>query len=291
MTLGTPLPQNGTGESFERDVLFARMIGILTQHDLDALADKGVAVPGAGGAGFTHAESIVRMGIGRINIADFDTFSAINIGRQFGATIHTVGHSKTAVLAERLISINPALALQSFEGVHQDNIDRFLDGVDIVCDAIDYFAIASRRLMYQAARRRNIPVVIAGPVGFGANLHIFTPDGMSFDEYFDLSDGQSEDEMLDNFAVGLIPGQLYRHSLDNQNLDFKNRSGSVVSSSCLLCTALVGVVALTRLVGKSTLLKPVPHVYQIDIAAGKFAELHVPQGVRGIRAAPRSYWR
>jgi hypothetical protein len=35
----------------------------------------------------------------------------------------------------------------------------------------------------------------------------------------------------------------------------------------------------------------VPHVYQIDIAAGKFAELHIPEGVRGIRAAPQSYRR
>lgn len=278
-------------ESFERDVLFARMIGILKQQNLDTLAAKAVAVPGAGGAGFTHAESMVRMGIGRIKIADFDTFSAINIGRQFGATIHTVGKNKVDVLGARLRSINPAINVESFDGVRKDNIDRFLDGVDIVCDAIDYFAIGPRRLMYGEARKRNIPVVIAGPVGFGANLHIFDPQGMAFDEYFDLRDGQSEDEMLQNFGAGLNPGQLYRYHLDNQNLDFKNRSGSVLSSACLLCTALVGVVALTRLVGKGIALKPVPHVYQIDIAAGKFAEVHVPDGVRGIKAAPEAYLR
>ena len=41
--------------SFSRDVLFCRMIGILAQEELDALAAKTVAVPGCGGAGFTHA--------------------------------------------------------------------------------------------------------------------------------------------------------------------------------------------------------------------------------------------
>ena len=276
---------------FGRDVLFARMIGILTQEDLDTLATKTVAVPGCGGAGFTHAESMVRMGIGRLKIADFDTFDAINIGRQFGATIDTVGRKKVEVLSERAKSINPAVVVDTFDGVTKENIGRFLDGVDMVCDAIDYFSIAPRRMLYREARKRAIPVVIAGPLAFGASLQIYDPRGMSFDEYYDLRDGQSEDEMLQNFGIGLNPAQLHRHSLDSQNLDFKNRSGSVLSATCLLCTALAGIVALTRLVGKSIALKPVPHLYQMDIAAGKFAELHAPEGVRGIKAKPEAYER
>ena len=276
-------------QDFSRDVLFCRMIGILTRDDLDRLATKTVAVPGCGGAGFTHAESLVRMGVGRIKIADFDVFGAENIGRQFGATIHTVGRNKVDVLHERLKSINPAIVVDTFDGVTNDNIDDFLDGVDIVCDAIDYFAITSRRLLYGVARERGIPVVIAGPVGFGATLHIFDPHAMSFDDFFDLDDGQSEDEMLANFGVGLNPAQLYRRSLDDQNLDFKNRSGSVLSSTCLLSTALVGIVALTRLLGKDTALKAVPYIYQLDLAAGQFVELHIPRGTKGIKAEPDFY--
>lgn len=276
-------------QDFSRDVLFCRMIGILTQDELDRLATKTVAVPGCGGAGFTHAESLVRMGVGRLKIADFDVFGAENIGRQFGATVHTVGRNKVDVLDERLRSINPAIVVDTFDGVRKDNVDHFLDGVDIVCDAIDYFAISSRRLLYSTARRHGIPVVIAGPVGFGATLHIFDPHGMSFDDFFDLNDGQSEDEMLANFGTGLIPAQLYRHSLDDQNLDFKNRSGSVLSSTCLLTTALAGIVTLTRLLGKNTALKPVPHVYQIDLAAGQFVELHIPGGAKDIKTRPDIY--
>jgi tRNA threonylcarbamoyladenosine dehydratase len=224
---------------FDRDTLFCRMIGLLGHAQLDVLAEKAVAVPGCGGVGYTHAESLTRMGVGRIKIADFDTFGAENIGRQFGATIHTVGRSKTAVLEERLHSINPAIVVDAFKEVSDTTIGRFLAGVDFVCDAIDYFSIAPRRLMYREARKHGIPVACSGPVGFGATLHIFEPGGMSFDEYYDLRDGQTEDEMLLNFGTGLNPGQLFRHSLDNQNLDFKNRSGSVVSSSCLLCCALL----------------------------------------------------
>ncbi len=278
-------------DKFGRDVLFARMIGILTQENLDTLGKKTVAVPGAGGAGFTHAESMVRMGIGRIKIADFDTFDPINIGRQFGATIHTVGRRKVEVLEERLKSINPALAVDPFDGVTKENIGEFLDGVDVVCDAIDYFSVPPRRLLHREARKRGIPIVFAGPVGFGAALFVFDPRGMSLDEYFDFREGQSETEMLENLGIGLIPARLYRHSLDNQNLDFKNHSGSVLSSTCLLCTALVGIAALTLLVGKDVALKPAPYVYQIDIAAAKFVELHIPGGVRDIKSNPQAYLR
>jgi molybdopterin/thiamine biosynthesis adenylyltransferase len=276
---------------FDRETLFCRMIGILSQRELDALATKTVAVPGCGGVGYTHAESLARMGIGRMRIADFDAFGPENIGRQFGATIHTVGRSKVAVLEERLRSINPALIVETFSEVSPRTVDRFLAEVDLVCDAIDYFSIMPRRLMYREARKRNIPVACSGPLGFGATLHIFEPDGMSFDEYYDLHDGQCEEEMLRNFDTGLNPGQLFRHSLDDQNLDFKNKSGSVVSSSCLLCSALMGFVALSRLTQKSATLKPVPYIYQLDLAAAKFVEIHVPRGVKGIKADPASYVR
>ncbi len=274
---------------FSRDILFCRMIGILSQAELDALAAKTVAVPGCGGAGFTHAESMVRMGIGRIKIADFDTFGPENMGRQFGATIHTIGKNKVDVLEERLKSINPALAVETFDGVTESTIEDFLDGVDAICDAIDYWAIGSRRLMYREARKHGVPVAMAGPQGFGANLHIFDPQGMTFDEYYDLHDGQSEEEMRVNFGLGLHPAQLYRHSLDDPNLDFRNRGGSVLSLSCLLCTTLVSTVALSHLTGKHIALKPVPFIYQIDIAAAKFAELHVPEGVRGIKSNPQPF--
>jgi molybdopterin/thiamine biosynthesis adenylyltransferase len=277
--------------TFDRDTLFCRMIGLLTQQELDSLAKKTVAIPGCGGVGYTHAESLARMGVGRMKIADFDAFGAENMGRQFGATIHTVGRSKTAVLEERLRSINPAIALETFSEVSKDTVDGFLTNVDFVCDAIDYFSITPRRLLYREARKRGIPVACSGPVGFGATLHIFEEGGMSFDAYYDLRDEQSEDEMLLNFGTGLNPGQLFRHSLDNQNIDFKNKSGSVISSSCLLCSALMGFVTLSRLIDRNVALKPVPFIYQLDLAAAKFVEIHVPRGVKGIKADRAAYLR
>ncbi|MEJ1360816.1 MAG: ThiF family adenylyltransferase [Candidatus Sedimenticola sp. (ex Thyasira tokunagai)] len=92
-------------KGFERDILFSRMIGLISEDELDLLEGKKVAIPGCGGTGFTYAESLVRMGVGSIHISDEDTFGAENMNRQFGCTVHTVGQPKVKVLSERLSSI------------------------------------------------------------------------------------------------------------------------------------------------------------------------------------------
>lgn len=270
---------------FSRNVIFSRMLGLVTAQELDILETKTIAVPGCGGVGFTHAETLVRMGVGGVKIADFDTFGPENFNRQFGATTHTVGKQKAEVLAERLSSINPALRVEVFDGVRADNIERFLDNVDVLCDALDYFVIEPRILMYRKAREKKIPAVIACPIGFGATLHHFDAEHMSFDEYFALSAAMSEEEKLVNFGIGLDPERLHRHYLADPQLDFERRKVASLSSSCLLATTLTGSFTLAKLLNREMFFKPVPYVYQIDYMAGKFVELQVSEGVAGLKKA------
>jgi molybdopterin/thiamine biosynthesis adenylyltransferase len=284
---GTP----DMSDPFDRNILFARMIGLLTQQELDSLAYKTVAVAGAGGVGFTHAEAIVREGIGRMRISDFDVFDPINMGRQFGCSTLTVGREKAEVLEERLMTVNPALELERFGGLDEANVARFLDGADLACDAIDYFHVAPHRMMHREARKRGVPVVFCGPQGFGCTLHLFEPDHMSFDEFFDFHDDQSDLEQMRNWGMGIGPTHLYRHYLPHRNLDFEKQTGSVVSAVCLLSTALVAAVALRRLLNQEMFFKPVPHVYHLDLVMGRFEEVHIPEGVRGIKEEPKKYMR
>ena len=278
-------------DPFDRNILFCRMIGLLTQEQLDSLAHKTVAVGGAGGVGFTHAECIVREGIGRIKISDFDKFGAENMGRQFGCTTLTVGRDKAEVLEERLLAINPALKIERFGELTGDNIGAFLDGVDFVCDAVDYFHIAPHRLLHGEARKRGIPSMLAAPQGYGCTAHLWDPDHMSFDEYFDLNDRMTAQEQLNNWGIGLGPTHVYRHYLDKRNLDMENKTGSVISAVCLMATGVISAVALRRLLGQPIAFKPVPYMYHIDLVMGRFDELHIPEGVRGIKADPEKYMR
>lgn len=265
-------------QDYEHTNLFSRMIGIVSDEELKLLEGKRIAVPGAGGVGFTHAETLVRMGVGAINIADFDIFGPENMNRQFGATVSTVGQEKAVVLNNRLHDINPNIDTKVFSGIKEENIDEFLDGVDLVCDAMDYFVIEPRILMYRRARELGITVIVSGPVGFGASLHIFSPDGMTFEEFFKLTPEQSTDEKLLNFGKGLTPANLYLNYQSSANLDFEAKKVASLSCSCLLASTLTGSSSLLELLGKQS-FKSVPHCYQLDLRAGKFEEVYLPKGV------------
>jgi tRNA threonylcarbamoyladenosine dehydratase len=261
---------------FSRDVIFSRMIGIISPEEADLLAGKTIAVPGCGGVGYTHAEALVRMGVGGVHIADFDTFGPENFNRQFGATVHTVGLPKVDVLRDRLLSINPALRVEQFDGVFESTVDDFLSGVDVVCDALDYFVVEPRILMYAKARKAGIPVVMSGPIGFGAVHHYFAPDGMTFEDYFTLRPTMSEDEKLLSFGAGIDPVGLSKDYLRDSISDyFRTRTGPSVSSACLLATTLSTTSAFALLLGQEMFVKPVPYVYAIDYRAGRFEEVLV----------------
>lgn len=268
---------------YSRETLFGRMLGLVTEEELALLAEKRIAIPGCGGTGFTYAESLIRMGVGNIHFSDADTFGPENMNRQFGATVKTIGLKKTDVLNERLMSINPSLNTKVFGPVGEDNIDEFLDGVDVVCDTMDFFVIKPRRLLYKEARKRNIPVVICCPVGFGVTGHIFDNDAMPFDEFFNLDDSMTEEEQLNNFGIGLTPSHLYRYYMDSPNLDFSAKKVSSLSSTCLMATSWGGTIALIKLLDLTVNLKSVPYCYQFDIRSGAFEEVYIPGGVEEIK--------
>ncbi|KOC90274.1 ThiF family adenylyltransferase [Winslowiella iniecta] len=270
--------------NYSRDVIYSRMLGIVSEEELALLADKTIAVPGCGGVGYTHAETLVRMGVGGVHIADFDTFGPENFNRQFGSSIHTVGLKKADVLRERLLSINPALRISQFEDVNPDNVDQFLAGVDVLCDALDYFVIEPRIVMYRRARELGIPAVISCPIGFGGTLHFFDPQSMSFEEYFALSSDMDETQKLINFGIGLDPLRLHSSYLDSPRLDFESRKVASLSSSCLLATTLTSTFTLAKLLDRDMFFKPVPYVHQIDYMAGRFEQTYVNEGVNGLKS-------
>jgi molybdopterin/thiamine biosynthesis adenylyltransferase len=272
-------------------MLFCRTIGMLTQAQLDLLAHKTVAVGGAGGVGFTHAECLVRQGIGQIKISDLDTFGPENMNRQFGCTINTIGRDKAEVLEERLMSINPSLRVDRFGAVDNATVGNFLDGVDFVCDGMDYFAVGAHRMLHAEARARGIPAIICGPNARGVTIHLFDPAQMSFDEYFDLHDGMDELDMLQNWGTGLGPSHRYRYYMDDPKLDPRQRRATTVSSVCLLASAVLGANVLRKLIIEPIGLKPVPYVYHLDLVTLSFDEIHIPGGVRAIKAEPERYYR
>jgi molybdopterin/thiamine biosynthesis adenylyltransferase len=169
---------------------FTRNLGIMTEEDIAKLQASKIAIAGCGCIGGFSAELLVRMGIGRLVIADPDTFDVSNINRQCAATHLTVGMPKVEALGNHLLTINPELDLVMLPAaVNASNADAFLDDADFVIDGIDYFAFPDAIALHRAARSRGLYVYTAAALGFGTTVLTFAPEGMTIEELAGLPDG------------------------------------------------------------------------------------------------------
>ena len=250
-------------EDFYRES-FKRNIGLVNEDEQTRLSSSRVAIAGLGGVGGIHLVTLARIGIGKFSIADNDTFEAANLNRQYGATVNTIGRSKVDVMAEVVSAINPGAEVSTFsEGVHEGNIDAFLADVDLVVDGIDFFSVDARRLLFNRARQKGIYAVTSGPIGFGATLQVFSPTGMSFDDYFGINDSMSYIEKMVAFTVGLTPWPLHLKYMDLTKVNLATGTGPSFASACDLCACLVSTTAVDILL-KRRPVKAVPHYFQFD---------------------------
>ena len=265
---------------FSYQQAFSRNIGWVTNDEQEALRGKRVAIAGLGGTGGLHLTTLARLGVGAFKIADLDRFESVNMNRQAGAFVSTLGNAKVSVMAKIAHDINPEINLTLFSsGVTADNVDSFLKDVDLYVDALDYFAFETRKLIFRRCEKLGIPVITAAPLGMSAALVIFRPGSMSFDEYFGLDDGPAEEQGI-RFLVGLSPAMLQRTYLaDARAVDLRRGRGPSLGASCQLCAALAAVEALKILLGRGRVLAA-PYAMQFDAYRQKLVTTYRPFGAK-----------
>jgi molybdopterin/thiamine biosynthesis adenylyltransferase len=245
------------------DDAFSRNLGLIAPHEQQTLRASRVAIVGMGGVGGVHAVTLARLGIGQFTIADPDTFEVANFNRQYGATTRGLGRSKVEVMAEEIRAINPEADVRLFRAVSSDNVGEFLAGAQVFIDGIDFFALAVRRVVYREARRRGLWAVTAAPLGFGAAWLTFAPDGMSFDEYFDLNDSMDRRDQMVAFVVGLTPRATHIPYMDLSQANPKAHRGPSSSLACQLCSGVAAAETLKILLNRPP-LRPAPCYFQFD---------------------------
>ena len=119
--------------------IFQRAELLLGTETVEAMAEKKVILFGVGGVGSWCAEGLIRSGIHRLTIVDFDRVCTSNINRQLMATSATVGQNKVDALKERLLSINPSAEITALAKTYcEETASSFhLEEYDFVIDAID----------------------------------------------------------------------------------------------------------------------------------------------------------
>jgi molybdopterin/thiamine biosynthesis adenylyltransferase len=267
-------------QSFDYDEAFSRNVGWVTAEEQALLRRKRVAIAGLGGVGGVHLLTLARLGIGQFHLADFDRFDLANFNRQSGAMMSTLGRAKVDVLAEMATDIHPDIRITTFrDGVAVSNLDRFLEGVDVYVDGLDFFAFEARRATFAACARLAVPAVTAAPLGMGAAVLNFMPGGMTFEQYFQL-EGHSEDEQAIRFLLGLAPATLHRgYLVDPSTVNLRERRGPSTAIACQICAGIAATEALKIMLGRGH-VRAAPIGMQFDAYRGKLRRTWRPGGNR-----------
>jgi len=266
--------------TFDYDTAFARNLGWLTPVEQHKLRTKCVAIAGLGGVGGIHLLTLVRLGIGRFRLADFDTFDLVNFNRQVGATVSSLGRPKLDVMTAMARDINPTVEIVPFDdGIADHNVDAFLEGADLFLDGLDYFAFAARELVFAACARQRIAAITVAPIGMGAALLNFLPGRMTFAEYFGFNECTESEKPL-RFLIGLAPAMLHRRYIaDPSYIDLAQRRGPSTSMACQLCAGVAGTEALKILLGRGRVVAA-PHGVHFDAYSNKLVRTWRPGGHR-----------
>lgn len=141
------------------DNQFSRTELVYGEGTIEKLSGKRVAVFGIGGVGGYVCEALVRSGVQAFDLIDSDKISLTNINRQIIALHSTVGRSKTEVMKERMLDINPDVDVR----IHNkfflpDNADEFPFGeYDYVVDAVD--TVAAKLEIITRCQAMGVPVI------------------------------------------------------------------------------------------------------------------------------------
>jgi len=252
------------GPGFSYAEAFDRNLGWFTPAEQQSLKGKTVAIAGMGGVGGVHLLTLARLGVANFRIADLDSFELANFNRQVGAMMSTLGQPKVDVLAAMTRDINPDARIAQFPaGVTAQNLDDFLQGVDLFIDGFDFFVLDIRRKTFARCRELGIPAVTAAPVGMGVAFLFFSKDGMTFEDYFRF-EGKSELRQYIHFLMGVAPSAMHRaYLVDASRLDIARRKAPSTMIGVELCAAHTAAQAVKILLGRGE-VKPAPFHYHFD---------------------------
>ncbi len=152
------------------------LLRVIGQEGQQRIQNAKVLVVGLGALGSTISILLARAGVGYLRIVDGDRPELHNLHRQILYTEADVyqGITKADAAIRHLQEGNSTVRIESVkEFVNAQNVDRILEGMDIVVDALDN--ISTRYLVNDSAVSAGIPYVFGGAVETVGNVMSIIP--------------------------------------------------------------------------------------------------------------------
>lgn len=139
----------------------------------EKLQNKKVGIAGVGGLGSNCAVSLVRVGVRRLVLADFDIVDESNLNRQF-YFYDQIGMKKVKALADNLYRINPYLELTIFDKklTPVELLANYSD-CDVMIEAFDDSREKQMLIETMQGKFPNMPLIVgSGMAGWGESNDI-----------------------------------------------------------------------------------------------------------------------
>ena len=160
---------------------------IVLKDKLSKIQNVNIAILGIGGVGGFIFEMLVRLGVSKITVVDFDKFEESNLNRQVLATNNTLGMNKVEVAKIRAAEINKncKVSIKNLK-ISQENINSILnEKFDYVIDAIDDVKAKLAIIIY--CSKHNIPLISSMGTGNRYKMPHFVVDDLSKSSYDPLA--------------------------------------------------------------------------------------------------------
>jgi sulfur carrier protein ThiS adenylyltransferase len=163
------------GETPSAEEMESLLVARHTPGVHDVVKKAVVGIMGLGGLGTVVAGSLVRIGIGKLILADYDIVEPSNLNRQ-QYTISQIGMKKTAALKDNLLQMNPHIRIETVDEVlTEQSIPDIFREVDVLAECFDHPVMKAAALR---AALTHLPgtgyVGASGLAGFGYSNTILT---------------------------------------------------------------------------------------------------------------------
>ncbi len=161
---------------------FHRQIQLWGEETQQMLANKKIAIIGAGGLGSSLAFALGSSGIGEIHLVDFDTVSIHNIHRQIAFKMGDEGKNKAFINAQLIEQRSPFVKAIAHECNFQEWSTKEI-AVDLIIDATDN--LPTRGEINTYAKSKNLPWVYGSVEAFHGQVCFF--EESSFNDVFKIT--------------------------------------------------------------------------------------------------------
>ena len=131
---------------------------LIENWDQLRLSRSKVSIIGAGALGNHVAAGLIGLGIGKIEIYDYDVIEIHNLNRQSLFIESDVGMNKAEILAKRLKERNSEIRVIGFKDkIEESNISTIIGSPDLIIDAVDN--VKTRSIISRYSLIKAIPLI------------------------------------------------------------------------------------------------------------------------------------